>query len=172
MTDLVFRAMMFARNAHRGQVRKYSGNPYHDHLAEVAGITSTVLWNDTVALASAWLHDTVEDCDVTIQQINAEFGPDVAGTVLALSDLDTGNRATRKRLARERLALANSRVQTVKCADLISNTSSIVQHDKSFARVYLSEKAELLAVMTKADISLLQVAHAILIQSQALLDAA
>ncbi|NLD69639.1 MAG: guanosine polyphosphate pyrophosphohydrolase, partial [Limnobacter sp.] len=40
--DLAFDAMMFARQVHSRQVRKYSGNPYVDHLAEVAGIVATV----------------------------------------------------------------------------------------------------------------------------------
>ena len=41
-TDLVYRAMIFARTAHAPQVRRYTGNPYSDHLAEVAGIVATV----------------------------------------------------------------------------------------------------------------------------------
>lgn len=150
MSLVIYDAMMFARKAHEGQVRKYTGVPYFDHLAEVAGITASVCWMPQ-AQCVAWLHDTVEDCDVTAKEIEDQFGPEVAHGVLYLSDLDQGNRAERKRLSCERLARAPDWVQTIKCADLISNTSSIVAHDPKFAKVYLAEKRALLDAMTKAD---------------------
>ncbi len=78
---------------------------------------------------------------------------------LILSDLEEGNRATRKCLSCERLAAAPGWVQTIKCADLISNTSSIVLHDPDFAKVYSREKRELLAVLTKADRRLWDIAN-------------
>lgn len=92
-------------------------------------------------LATAWLHDTVEDCDVTMSQIEARFGFRVAVGVSGLSDLETGvNRAERKAKARDRLAACAGWIQTIKCADILSNTGSIVQHDPKFAEVYLVEK--------------------------------
>lgn len=154
---LSFDAMMFAREVHKDQVRKYTGNPYTDHLAEVAGIVATVAGEavESVSveemLAVAWLHDCVEDQGVTFEEIDARFGYLVATGVSGLSDIEVGNRATRKRLSCERLAMCDGWVQTIKCADLISNTSSIVQHDPKFAAVYLREKRDLLAAMTKAD---------------------
>lgn len=142
--------MEFARHAHREQRRKYTGNPYFDHLAEVAGITAAVIdW--PVATAVAWLHDVREDQGVTEETLIHEFGLMVAHGVAYLSDLETGNRAQRKQASRDRLSQAPGWVQTIKCADLISNTSSIVEHDQSFAKVYLEEKRLLLAVMQKAD---------------------
>ena len=74
--------------------------------------------------------------------------------VLSLSYLGTGNRATRKRLSCEGLAAASGEVQTIKLADLISNTASIVEHDPDFARVYLKEKAALLRAMAKGNAAL------------------
>ena len=129
---LAYRAMMFARDAHKEQTRKYTGNPYIDHLAEVAGIIATVQ-SDQVILATAWLHDCVEDCGVSLQTIEDEFGLTVALGVSGLSDLESGNRAERKRQSRDRLALCAGWIQSIKCADLISNTSSIVKHDPKFA---------------------------------------
>jgi len=151
-------AMLFAMDAHKGQRRKYTGEPYWKHLAEVAGIVATVFQDDDYPAAVAWLHDCVEDQGVTYDDLADEFGVKVADAVMLLSDLEEGNRETRKRLSRERLANAPSWVQTVKVADLISNTGSIVQHDPAFATVYLAEKRELLKVLTKADHGLLEVA--------------
>lgn len=157
--SLAYDAMLFAREVHKTQVRKYSGNPYADHLAEVAGIVATV---DTSAetIATAWLHDSREDQGISGEEIEARFGMRVAVGVALLSDLERGNRATRKALSRERLASAPGWVQSIKCADLISNTSSIVQHDPQFAKVYLEEKSLLLEVLTKADPRLLALAKA------------
>lgn len=180
MNDLAYRAMIFAREAHAQQVRKYTGNPYADHLAEVAGIVATVLPSAKVRaeimLATAWLHDYVEDCrdprdyDGAGAFFNIWYAltragnkscraDEVAEGVLALSDLETGNRAERKELSRIRLAAAPGWVQTIKCADLISNTSSIVKHDPKFALTYLEEKRLLLDVLTRADRRLLDLAR-------------
>jgi hypothetical protein len=79
---------------------------------------------------------------------------------MQLSDLETGNRAERKAAGRVRLAAAPGWVQTIKCADLISNTSSIVMHDPQFAGVYLEEKRLLLDVMDGADPGLRALARA------------
>jgi guanosine-3',5'-bis(diphosphate) 3'-pyrophosphohydrolase len=143
---------------HKDQKRKYTGNPYSDHLAEVAGIVSTVL-NDEKAIAVAWLHDCVEDQGVSLDFIDEVFGFDVAVGVSGLSDMEQGNRAERKAASRARLAACSGWIQTIKCADLISNTSSIVMHDPKFAVVYLEEKRLLLEVLTKADPRLLSMAR-------------
>lgn len=155
--SLAFEAMRFARHAHKNQQRKYTGNPYADHLAEVAGIVATVKHDDEM-IATAWLHDCVEDCGVSLQEIGDRFGHMVAIGVSGLSDTETGNRAQRKALSRERLSRCSAWIQTIKCADLISNTSSIVMHDPKFAVTYLEEKRLLLAVLNRADPRLLELA--------------
>jgi (p)ppGpp synthase/HD superfamily hydrolase len=154
--SIAYQAMMFAREVHKDQRRKYTGVPYFTHLAEVAGIVATVTdWDHIdpeVMVATAWLHDCMEDQGVTADQLFEMFrSAHVANGVELLSDLETGNRAERKAASRARLAEAPGWVQTIKCADLISNTSSIVQHDPKFAVTYLEEKRLLLEVMTKAD---------------------
>lgn len=149
--NLAYKAMMFAREVHKDQVRKYTGNPYFDHLAEVAGISASIGLVDGVALSVCWLHDSMEDQGVTMQQLVDVFGHTVAGGVLLLSDLEKGNRAERKAASRERLSKVPGWIQTIKCADLISNTSSIVKHDPDFAKVYLEEKRLLLEVLTEAN---------------------
>lgn len=163
MSNLSFRAMMFAREAHKAQVRKYTGNPYADHLAEVAGIVATVAhhyeYMAQEMIAVAWLHDCVEDQCVSRETLEHEFGGQVADIVFALSDMESGNRAERKAASRIRLGNSGACVQTIKCADLISNTSSIVKHDPKFAIIYLEEKRLLLGALTKADPRLLEMAR-------------
>lgn len=153
-----FAAMHFARECHKDQRRKYTNGPYADHLAEVAGIVATVNASQVV-LATAWLHDSMEDQGVTFEELTRLFGGDVAEGVRWLSDMEEGNRAERKRLSRERLARAPAWVQSVKCADIISNTSSIVLYDPRFAVTYLEEKRLLLDVLIDADPHLLAMAR-------------
>lgn len=147
---LTYEAMVFACDKHKDQKRKYTGEPYSAHLAEVAGIVAAVT-QDEVSIATAWLHDIVEDQGVTVYELERRFGRDVAMGVQNLSDMEEGNRAERKAKSCARLAAASAWVQTVKCADLISNTKSIVLHDAKFAKTYLLEKQQLLKAITKAD---------------------
>lgn len=156
--NLAFDAMVFARHVHRAQKRKYTGAPYSEHLAEVAGIVACVSF-DPSHIAVAWLHDTMEDQGITFGDLVKHFGLRIAQSVKVLSDLEQGNRCERKAASRARLAAAPGWIQTIKCADLISNTSSIVQHDPKFAVVYLEEKRLLLDVMTQADPRLLKMAR-------------
>ena len=146
----VERARVFATAAHAAvkQVRKYTFEPYILHPTEVASIVATVPHTNEM-LAAAWLHDTVEDTGVSIVDIQQEFGNEVASLVGWLTDVSTpeqGNRAARKAIDRGHTACAPAEAQTVKLADLIANSRSILAHDPTFARVYLEEKRMLLEV--------------------------
>lgn len=72
-TSLFEKALKFALKAHQGQTRKRSNTPYLLHPMEAATIVSTIT-EDQEVIAAALLHDTVEDTDVTIEQIEEEFG--------------------------------------------------------------------------------------------------
>lgn len=156
---LELRARVFATAAHAavGQVRKYTGEPYINHPAAVAEIVRAVPHSEEM-LAAAWLHDVVEDTKVTYADIKAEFGEDVAVLVNWLTDVSApqdGNRAARKRKDLLNLADAPAAAQTVKVADLLDNAATIVELDPHFARVFLTDKAALLTVLSKADTVLL-----------------
>lgn len=158
MTNLEKRAKIFATRAHEGQLRKYTQQPYIMHPADVANIVRGVPHTEEM-LAAAWLHDVVEDCGVTLETIALEISNDVACLVGWLSDVSTpndGNRKVRKAIDRNHIANAPADAQTVKIADLISNTESLVKYDPDFARVYLREKNLLLNVLTKGDRTLWQ----------------
>lgn len=158
--NIVEKARVFATAAHAavGQLRKYTFEPYIVHPQEVAGIVETVEGATFEMIAAAWLHDTVEDTGVTIEVIKQEFGEEVAELVGWLTDVsrpEQGNRATRKAIDRAHTAMAPAAAQTIKLADLIANTRSIVEHDEKFAKTYLAEKRLLLEVMTKGDAGLM-----------------
>lgn len=162
--DVIEKARVFATAAHAAvkHVRKYTGDPYIVHPAEVARIVASVPGSTPDMIAAAYLHDVVEDTGVTIEVIRGEFGIDIATLVGWLTDVskpEDGNRAVRKARDREHSAAAPAEAQTVKLADLISNSRSIVEHDPAFAVTYLEEKRLLLAVMNKGDPTLMAEAH-------------
>jgi GTP pyrophosphokinase len=78
-------AYNFILEKHAGQIRK-SGEPYYHHLLEVAYILAT-LRGGPATLCAGLLHDVVEDTDVTIEQIEEKWGPDVAKIVGALTKI-------------------------------------------------------------------------------------
>jgi len=151
--NIVGRALDFATQAHGDQKRKYTGEAYTVHLVEVMNLVRPVSRDDEM-LAAALLHDTVEDTATTVDDIKAQFGDRVAKLVSELTDVskpEDGNRATRKGIDRAKLAGVSADAQTIKLADLISNSKSIVKYDPSFAKVYMDEKRQLLAVLTKGN---------------------
>jgi (p)ppGpp synthase/HD superfamily hydrolase len=96
----------------------------------------------------------VEDTGCTFTDVHMAFGIDIATLVGWLTDVskpEDGNRAVRKAIDRAHSAEAPAEAQTIKLADLISNSRSIMEHDPAFAKTYLEEKRLLLAVMTKGD---------------------
>jgi (p)ppGpp synthase/HD superfamily hydrolase len=148
-------ARAYAQAAHRavGQKRKYTGECYTIHTCEVAQLVQEYGSTEDM-ICAAHLHDVVEDTGVTIDDVRGMFGCGVADLVGWVTDVSTpedGNRKARKAKDRDHLAQAPAEAQTIKCCDLISNTGSIVASDPSFSKVYLAEKRELLAVMTKAN---------------------
>jgi hypothetical protein len=155
MNDLIARARQFATEAHEriDQRRKYSNQPYQEHLKAVAELVAGVT-DDPEMVAAAWLHDTVEDTPATFGDLEREFGRGVRDLVADLTDVSRpgdGNRAVRKAIDRRHTAQASPRAKTVKLADLIDNCRDICNHDAQFARVYLGEAAALLDVLDTGD---------------------
>lgn len=141
------RAFMMAAHEAVNQKRKYTGEPYYRHPEEVLDILLTYANPTVEQQCAALLHDTVEDTEVTIDTINRIFGPVVTNLVSGLTDVSTiadGNREQRKAIDRTHTINTSYATRTVKLADLISNTRSIVERDPNFARTYIPEKLKLL----------------------------
>lgn len=156
MSNITKQARIFAKNAHEGQVRKYTGKPYFTHCEAVALLVKQKGGSEEM-IAAAFLHDTVEDTDVTNMDIYETFGFVVAALVYELTDEYTHedypdmNRAARKRLESARWLTASKDAIAIKVCDLADNTSSIVKHDPQFAITYLREKADMLEAMGFAE---------------------
>ena len=88
MNDLVAAARRFATEAHEriDQRRKYSNQPYQEHLKAVAEHVAGVT-DDVEMIAAAWLHDTVEDTPATFGDLERAFGRAVRDLVAELKDV-------------------------------------------------------------------------------------
>ena len=160
MELLIERAKAFAIAAHEAceQVRNYTGAPYWTHPEEVAQIVADVGGTPEM-IAAAWLHDVVEDTPVKIGVIHELFGDTVASLVLDLTDVSVpgqGPRSHRRTLDRLHTADISDDGQTIKLADLIANSSTIVAFAPGFARTYLVEKWLSLKVLTRGNAELQQ----------------
>jgi len=91
--DLIQRAYRYAEKAHEGQ-KRLSGEPYISHCVAVAGILAEMKVPTTL-IAAGLLHDTVEDTDVTLEEIRAEFGEEISRLVDGVTKLTQLPRVTR-----------------------------------------------------------------------------
>lgn len=150
----ITKAEMFAIQAHGDQKRKYTNEPYINHPMAVATLVDFINNSNEDMICASILHDVVEDTKYTLKDIEKRFGEKIAELVMWLTDISEphhGNRAFRKQMDREHIAIAPADAQTIKLADLIDNTRSIVKHDPGFAKVYMQEKRKLLDVMDKGN---------------------
>lgn len=131
-TTLLDRAIIFAVRAHAGTERRGKGFPYIVHPMEAVEIVATMT-SDQELLAAAALHDTVEDTDVTIEQIRTEFGERVASFVAVESDEphqrrdSVENWRARKQVAIDRIASASHDAKIVALGDKLSNMRAIAR---------------------------------------------
>lgn len=159
---LIEKAKQFAHDAHdnAGNKRKYTLEPYWVHTDEVAEIVAAA-GGDEFMVAAAHLHDVIEDANITVVELRDEFPLRVVTMVIDLTDTFTPeqyplwNRAKRKEFEAQRLSRIHPDSQTIKVADFLSNTKSIVEHDAGFAKTYLREKARVLAGLGAANFGLL-----------------
>ena len=129
-TDLLDRAIIFAVHAHHDTERRGKGFPYIVHPMEAVEIVSTII-SDQELLAAAALHDTIEDTDVTVEDIRREFGDRVAELVHSESDQfvegvsEEDSWHDRKQAAIDRLAAASHDAKIVALGDKLSNMRAI-----------------------------------------------
>jgi guanosine-3',5'-bis(diphosphate) 3'-pyrophosphohydrolase len=125
---LVLRAARFAAWKHRDQRRKgRRAVPYVNHPIDLAN----VLWfegsvRDPKTLAAALLHDTIEDTQTTVQELQGEFGEEVALIVLEVTDEPSLHYRVRRKLQVSRARSASAPARQVKLADKICNLRDLI----------------------------------------------
>ena len=122
-------AIDFAAVAHMRQRRKDAEKtPYINHPIEVMHILSNAGINDIDILCGAVLHDTIEDCGITYDQIYEKFGKRVADFVAECSDDKTQPKVTRKKQQIEHAKTISIGAKLIKSADKLSNIKSLAHN--------------------------------------------
>lgn len=115
-------AASFAAHAHRNQIRKDNRTPYFAHPVRVAFTVRDVFGcEDAVAIAAAFLHDTIEDTTTDYDDLFERFGAEVAGCVAALTKNPTLPEHVREPAYDAGLAAATWQARLVKLADVYDN---------------------------------------------------
>lgn len=127
-TKMLFEAFEFAFKAHKGQLRKATTVPYIVHPVGVSAILGE-LGCDQIILASAVLHDTLEDTPATKAQLEELFGAEVARIVEGCSEIDKNlSWEQRKQQTLDFLShQADEKILTVACADKLDNARNITR---------------------------------------------
>jgi len=116
------KAYAFAEKAHRGKLDRYGLGEFIAHPVAVAGLVRG--FDDPEFEAAAYLHDTIEKTEVTPELIEAEFGPEMLGLVMTLSqDPDIDDRLERREDHRQRMRAAGWKAQVIYACDRIDGIS-------------------------------------------------
>ncbi len=123
---IVEKALFFAAMAHDGQRRKGMDVPYLVHPVSVA-MRLTRAGAGDIIVAAGLLHDTLEDTDLTYEQLGVEFGNEIADIVRQCSECDKSlSWEARKRHTIDKISTQSLTVRVVECADKLDNISSLI----------------------------------------------
>lgn len=132
---LYSKAVNFAVSKHSSQKRKGTSWPYVVHLYEVAQLLQESNCDNKTVIAGI-LHDTVEDTETTLNEIEENFGKEIRDIVDVLSENKLLPYLERKQLQAKRVGVASYKTKMVKCADCLSNIKSIYFDLKRNERVW------------------------------------
>ena len=148
-TVLVYRAYEAANNAHRLQTRS-SGESYINHPLAVARIVADI-GLDEVSIAAALLHDSVEDTEITLLEVEQQFGAEVAAIVDGVTKLDRlqfDSKEAQQAATMRKMLLAmtrDMRVLIIKLADRLHNMRTIAGRPSDKQRRIAQETLEIYA---------------------------
>lgn len=128
--SLIFRVLAFAAEKHRVQRRKDAeGSAYINHPIALANVLiNEAQVNDLVTICAALLHDTLEDTETTLEELERHFGNAVASVVFEVSDDKSLPKETRKQLQIEHAPALSLEAKLVKLADKICNLRDVASH--------------------------------------------
>ena len=143
------KAILFAMKAHAGQYRKYGDTPYIYHPIECLSIATTLTHDEDVRIA-ALLHDTVEDTEVTLEDIEKAFGPRVRMLV------DSETEKTDPNISREaswlqRKEQSLKELETAPIETKIIWLSDKVSNMRSFHNTYLEKGVDMWNLFNQKD---------------------
>lgn len=125
--DKILNAKDFAYKKHHGQTRKGSGKPFVTHLDRVA-LNASYLTEDIDVIVAAFLHDTIEDTDTTVEEIREHFGDNVADLVnLETEDKSLPWKERKQKQIDELKNTNNKKVLLIALSDKLANLSEMLE---------------------------------------------
>jgi len=143
LDDPILKARKIAEMAHEGQ--KYGNHPYMHHIDNVVQIANELGYSTNVII-SCYLHDTLEDTNLTKDKISELFGNHIASVVYAVKDEDGINRAERKSKTYVKIASMPDAI-AVKLCDRISNVRESIQGNDKLFKMYKKEQPDFEAAL-------------------------
>lgn len=152
--NIINKAILFALEAHASQRRKYTNHPYIVHPLEVL-LRMTQYSNDENVLSAAILHDVIEDCKVTEEELNSKFNSTIGKYVKELTNPSNEfkhlKRKVRKELDNKHYSNVSAEAKLIKLVDRTANLNDFskcleeknIHLDVSFCQLYLKESKEL-----------------------------
>jgi guanosine-3',5'-bis(diphosphate) 3'-pyrophosphohydrolase len=137
-------AAELAAHRHNGMARKgRGGEPYLNHLAEVANLLATATDGaDAELVAAGWLHDSIEDTETTREELAEKFSERVAALVVECTDDMSLPRNERRRRQVADAPHKSAAAKLIKIADKISNIGArILHHPTAEQRADLADYA-------------------------------
>ena len=128
--DLVKNAELFAKKKHSGQLRN-DGTTYSKHLENVVNRLKSLGVIDEELLCAGWLHDTIDDTDVTFDDLNEKYESRIAVLVLSLSKDKSLTRKKREKAYSKQLQEASFDAKLIKLCDISANLSDLKNYDAS-----------------------------------------
>jgi len=142
--EFLTKVLSFATEKHKLQIRKFNGEPYIKHPISVSEIVKEFTSNMFV-IASALLHDTIEDTDTTLEEIENNFGKEVADMVHVLTnDPDELKRLGKTAYLIEKINHLSSLTLLVKFADRLDNVSDLSMNNETWSRQYATQTNSIL----------------------------
>ena len=133
-------AYIFAKDAHEGQLRKFTSLPYFSHPKYVARLVEDFVPDNTDMVISALLHDVVEDTHVDLQTIYNKFGDHVGDLVQELTSIKPSKMSKRRYLL-EKMNGMSEEALIIKLADRLHNVQFLESDGvvRTFIKRYVEE---------------------------------
>ncbi|NMI82109.1 bifunctional (p)ppGpp synthetase/guanosine-3',5'-bis(diphosphate) 3'-pyrophosphohydrolase [Marine Group I thaumarchaeote] len=129
--ELVKNAELFAKKKHSGQFRKDGITPYSKHLEDVVNRLKSLGVVDEELLCAGWLHDTIEDTDVTFDDLFEKYESRIAVLVSSLSKDMSLTRKKREKVYSKQLQEASFDAKLIKLCDISANLSDLKNYNAS-----------------------------------------
>ena len=127
LLSLLFKALAFSAEKHTKQRRKdIDKTPYINHPISLANILAQRWVIDENVLCAAILHDTIEDTETTVEELQEHFGEKITSIVLEVTDDKSLEKSVRKQKQVEHAASISHEAKLVKLADKIANITDII----------------------------------------------